>query len=229
MKKQIIRLTEEDLHNIISESVKKVITELDWKTYMNASKGRKKQADDIRDMYSKSFPNSDLANGRNPYDDKADKLEKYAQSAFQKQHGRDGNSFQYDDELTDYRGGWEDSDDKFKNKAKEKDSWIDDEPAKERNYRYGNGFPERNGGTLHDDTFDYHYTPNHGVTGSRYRRHAERFDKDGRHYDPYMSTVGDEVSQSKNKDYNNALENMANDMTDYYTGKSKYVKGKGWK
>lgn len=37
MGKQIIRLTEEDLHNIIKESVKKVITELDWKTYMNAA------------------------------------------------------------------------------------------------------------------------------------------------------------------------------------------------
>lgn len=37
-KKQVIRLTESDLHRIIKESVNKVLTELDWKTYANAEK-----------------------------------------------------------------------------------------------------------------------------------------------------------------------------------------------
>jgi len=35
--KKIIRLTENDLHNIVKESVKKVLTELDWKTYRSAA------------------------------------------------------------------------------------------------------------------------------------------------------------------------------------------------
>ncbi len=34
--KQLIRLTENDLHRIVKESVNKVLTELDWKTYANS-------------------------------------------------------------------------------------------------------------------------------------------------------------------------------------------------
>ena len=36
-KKQIVSLTEGDLHRIIKESVNMVLTELDWKTYANAA------------------------------------------------------------------------------------------------------------------------------------------------------------------------------------------------
>ena len=46
--KQIIRLTEGDLHNIIRKSVNNIIQELDWKTTMNAARKRKKQADNLR-------------------------------------------------------------------------------------------------------------------------------------------------------------------------------------
>ena len=35
--KQLIRITEEDLNNIISESVKNILSELDWRTYNNAA------------------------------------------------------------------------------------------------------------------------------------------------------------------------------------------------
>lgn len=38
MGKQIIRLTESELHQMVKESVNKILTELDWKTYMNAAK-----------------------------------------------------------------------------------------------------------------------------------------------------------------------------------------------
>ena len=38
MKKNIIRITESDLHRIIKESVNNIISELDWKTYANAAK-----------------------------------------------------------------------------------------------------------------------------------------------------------------------------------------------
>lgn len=38
--KKTIRLNESDLHRIISESVGQYLTELDWKTYMNAGKKR---------------------------------------------------------------------------------------------------------------------------------------------------------------------------------------------
>lgn len=38
MNKKLIRLTESDLHKVIKESVNKVLTELDWRTYANAGK-----------------------------------------------------------------------------------------------------------------------------------------------------------------------------------------------
>ena len=50
----------------------------------------------------------------------------------------------------------------------------------------------------------------------------------GEKYDPYNSSVGDEISISQDKDYNARQDAMSKDMNDYYTGKSKYTKGKGW-
>lgn len=46
MNKNLIRLTENDIHNIVKESVNKVLTELDWKTKMNYVMGRQKQGDE---------------------------------------------------------------------------------------------------------------------------------------------------------------------------------------
>lgn len=40
MSKQILRLTENDLHTIIKESVNKILSELNWRTYNMASKKR---------------------------------------------------------------------------------------------------------------------------------------------------------------------------------------------
>ena len=67
-KKQVIRLTEGDLHNIIKESVNKVLTELDWKTYANAyKKARETETperysrfkDAARDAFNKEYGYSD--------------------------------------------------------------------------------------------------------------------------------------------------------------------------
>lgn len=44
MNKKLIRLTESDLHRIVKESVNRVITELDWRTYANAAKKSREQA-----------------------------------------------------------------------------------------------------------------------------------------------------------------------------------------
>lgn len=43
-KKNTIRLTENELKNIITESVKNIISELDWKTYANAARKASQQA-----------------------------------------------------------------------------------------------------------------------------------------------------------------------------------------
>lgn len=64
MNKNLIRLTENDLHNIVKESVNKVLTELDWKTKMNYVMGRQKQCDE-------AYRQGD-ENGARKYWDKAD-------------------------------------------------------------------------------------------------------------------------------------------------------------
>lgn len=71
MNKQVIRLTEGDLHKIIKESVSKILTELDWKTYMNAARARQAQGNS----------------------DKASNLEAYANNQFNRQHFGDGNYY----------------------------------------------------------------------------------------------------------------------------------------
>lgn len=58
--KNRIRLTESQLHRVIKESVKQVLSELDWKTYANAAKKRALQGNDdkahaLDDAATKSF------------------------------------------------------------------------------------------------------------------------------------------------------------------------------
>ena len=225
--KVILRMTESEFKKMVNESVNKILTELDWKTYMNAARKRKLQADNLRGQ----FPRTSLAHGRNSLDDKSDELEKAAQASFQKKHGKNGHSHQYDGEYTDYRGRNtvpNGSDRDFEHKAPTMKGWWNGEQADGiRNYRYGNGIPSRDSGKVVDDTFDYAY----GMPawdGSRERQHTMKVDGNGINYDPNQSSVGNEVSQSRDKAYNDALDNMANDMHDYYSGKSKYTKGKGW-
>lgn len=239
--KQRIRLTEGDLHRIVKESVNRILTELDWKTYINASRKRKKQADDARKAIGKVFPNSIASTKRNEYDDKSDELEKYAQKMFGMKHGKNGEDHNYEGDSPSFMGRKEiypdDGDYYFAIKNKPSSVWKDDTPAREggaedesdvelRKYRYGNGFPHREFGEVHDDTLDHYH--NWAWTKDVNRKHTMKYDKDGEHYDPYNSSVGNEISISSDKDYNARQNAMSKDMLDYYTGKSKYIKGKGW-
>lgn len=54
MSKRTVRLTESELKNIITESVKNIISELDWKTYMNAGKKRLAQRGE-NEKYANGF------------------------------------------------------------------------------------------------------------------------------------------------------------------------------
>lgn len=63
--KRTIRLTESDLHNIIKESVNVILSELDWKTGMNAAR-KAEEAGDYK---------------------RARKFEKYANERFGEKHG----------------------------------------------------------------------------------------------------------------------------------------------
>lgn len=73
MKKNRIRLTESQLHNIIKESVRQMLSELDWKTYANAANKRQAQgnwqsADSLRDQMVNSF-NDKYATSDSEYND----------------------------------------------------------------------------------------------------------------------------------------------------------------
>lgn len=69
MKKQLVKLTESDLHNIIKESVKSILSELDWRTYHRAAlkdydKNRAKKFAAMRDkLFNDQYEYSDNANG----------------------------------------------------------------------------------------------------------------------------------------------------------------------
>ena len=51
--KRRIRLTESDLHNIIKESVNHILSELDWRTYDNASEKAQRLSDETYNPYEK--------------------------------------------------------------------------------------------------------------------------------------------------------------------------------
>lgn len=82
--KKTIRLTESELHNVIKESVSNILSELDWKSYANASKKRKKQWQEkpSLDNWKKAYKLADKANrtfndeyvGDWKYDNLGDKL-----------------------------------------------------------------------------------------------------------------------------------------------------------
>ena len=83
--KRTIRLTESDLHRIVKESVNKLITELDWKTYQNAAKKAHLKA---LDDYGYGQPNYDKDKS-SEYFRKSNEFSKAAEDAFNREYGYD--------------------------------------------------------------------------------------------------------------------------------------------
>lgn len=83
MNKNRIRLTESDLHRVIKESVKKVLNELDWKTYANAARK------DIDNSEIIQYDDNGVMTHRTPPHDTSRSMEfkKAAKDAFQREHG----------------------------------------------------------------------------------------------------------------------------------------------
>ena len=77
MDKKLIRLTEQDLHRIVEESVNKILTELDWKTYANAA----------RKCYDNAYADNSGRVTNKQELEKGNRLSHAANSAFEKQHG----------------------------------------------------------------------------------------------------------------------------------------------
>lgn len=89
-----VRLTESQLKNIISESVRQVLTELDWQTYLNASRKRKKQANRLGDEFldKKGRSKEDMLK-------KSKDLLRYTGDVFNKQYNINDYAPESDDEL----------------------------------------------------------------------------------------------------------------------------------
>jgi hypothetical protein len=120
MAKQIIRLTESDLHQMVKESVNKILTELDWKTYANAEKKARERGDmSYWREKGEKFPNtvSKAASQR----ERAKRFGDAAKDVFNRDFGYQrgehfydddyqrvgmGGDFGYTDEFAPHAAGW---------------------------------------------------------------------------------------------------------------------------
>lgn len=223
-----VRLTESQLHSVIEESVKRMLSELDWKTYANAAKKR-------HDQYERLFKQPYMRNFASDYADKSHELLKHAEKAFNQKHGKNGYPYQYEGDSPAYQGrytynGLHNSEDDFEVKNPSQPGWWNGEKADGiSHYRYGKGIPDINQGRIHDDMLDLAYNDKEGWTGERQPHMTTIIDKDGERVDGHTSHQFDEYFRdSKDKDYRQAMDDMTDDMANYYQGKSKYIKGKGW-
>lgn len=187
--KRTIRLTESDLHRVITESVKQYITELNWKTYMSAAQKRKGQGD-----YKKAGELSDYANQqfRDQYD---------INNAEEHENGgkQTGNVIHNGRTRVNFNGG------------------------RVGMYQFDNTGAER----YHQKSVGQ-YQSDQDEIGNDFQGNTQ--DDYSHNLRPY-----DEPRQTRNQRYlpmsdnfRNKLNTMTNDMTDFYNGKSTYVKGKGW-
>lgn len=223
-----VRLTESQLHSVIKESVRQMLSELDWKTYINAAKKR-------HDQYERLSKQPYMRNFASDYADKSHELLKHAEKTFNQKHGKNGYPYQYEGDSPAYQGrytynGLHNSEDDFEVKNPSQPGWWNGEKADGiSHYRYGKGIPGINQGRIHDDMLDLAYNDKEGWTGERKPHMTTIIDKDGERVDGHTSHQFDEYFRdSKDKDYRQAMDDMTDDMANYYQGKSKYIKGKGW-
>ena len=168
-KKNTIRLNESQLHNMISESVKQVLSELDWKTKMNYAQGRARQGDE-------AYRRGDEQSARK-YWDKASDGTYAARDEFEKKYNPNGgDAYSIADIYDNGRG------DIYTSYQKQGGNKND------RGFNY----VSKNG-----DGFEYGLDDNN----LQYYEGKPTYDK---------------------------VKKMNQDVRDYKSGKSQYVKGKGW-
>lgn len=118
MNKKLIRLTESDLHKIVKESVNKVLTELDWKTYASAAdKLRQRELDNGRASIHDKDEDEQFKGtwfDDDEVEDRIYNLQNASAKAFNKKHGLDNKQHLTFDMFTnkphlygDYHGGYD--------------------------------------------------------------------------------------------------------------------------
>ena len=162
-KRNTIRLNESQLHNMISESVKQVLSELDWKTKMNYAQGRARQGDEA------------------------------------------------------YRRGDEQSARKYWDKASDGTYAARDEFKKKYN---------PNGGDAYRIIDAYNHGRGDIYTSYRNKRGSNYVSQNGKGFE--YGVTGDELQRYEGQPTYDKVQKMNQDVRDYKSGKSQYVKGKGW-
>lgn len=221
MKKNRIRLSESQLHRVIKESVKQVLSELDWKTYANAASKRYNQgkydnAEELgkaaRDAFNRDY-GYDKHYRDYDYDKENDGGDKYEMTSFYDERqpdryishygGRFGDEFRGDEPIFD----------------------TEEYPNQKANRLYGS--PIRTRHYAADNLSDYdgkHYTDietNEFNKEGNYITTKKLTPKGGMYYN-----FGKKDPSSNNG--KKARERGNNDISQYVNGKSQYVKGKGW-
>lgn len=170
MAKQQIKLSESQLHKVIKEAVRNMISELDWKTYASAAKKRASQ-------------------GASDYD--IHQLDQAANKALYDKYKVTGdNHFPYAPQIQTRKG----------------------------EYVYG----DRD----EDGNYPKKY-PHAGQTG-RYPQLGYQGDFNDTYFTPVGDNTDDEPYERTSYDNHPMHQERHKDMSDYFSGKSKYVNGQGW-
>lgn len=184
--KRVFRLTENDLKNMVSESVKKIVSELDWRTYASAAQKndewRKENPKHRANQWNRSFGFRDAA-----------------RDAFDKKHGLE---HQFDEPNSRFGG----------DKGSINLNSMDDFSVHgSRDHDFGDGDP-------------------HGLRHNVYHMSKE-YGKDGGYGRTRMWDTAHETTPEKfygSKEMGQKFRDAEKDAEDFTSGKSHYVKGKGW-
>ena len=231
MKKKI-RLTESQLHKVIKESVNKLLTELDWKTYANAER---KWADTLFKRPNHPKRKSSVAGHRHSLslhdiytDDRLRDFQQARQDAFNRDYGYNyfgapetvkNTGFYTDDTKGSYEMDFPYQDTGMK-------GYYDRIRTKTRTPGYDSKGRKRPAHNL-EDTFQLNNWDN--TEDSPKTKHQTKVDHvDGR-YAPGTLVDRDAVEPAyDNIPYMKARNRGNADIEKYQSGKSKYIKGKGW-
>lgn len=182
-----VRLTESQLHAVVEESVRQMLSELDWKTYQNAAI----KAQEFRDK-------NPYAYDRNRNFD----FQHKAADEFYKKHGLEG---QFDGPRY---GGNKGTVNLNNSHLRNKDEL---EVTGSRDHNFGDENPH---GLNHNV---YHFGKKYGIDGGYGRTRMWDYAHDSTPEEFYG-----------NKEMAQKFRNAEKDVEDYKSGKSKYIKGKGW-
>lgn len=184
--KTIFRLTESELRSFIGESVKKILSELDWRTYASAAQKndewRKENTNHKANKWNRSM---DFRNA--------------ARDAFDKKHGLE---HQFDEPNSRYGG------DKGSINLNSMDDFS---VSGSRDHDFGDGDP-------------------HGLRHNVYHM-GKKYGKDGGYGRTRMWDTAHETTPEEfygNEEMGKKFRDAEQDANDFTSGKSHYVKGKGW-